>query len=148
MLNALPNQVIFCRRYLLLNFKPVLFPERLLCQTAAGETEGLRLIKTMMRHANLGWKSQRTQRSSCRVQCYKYLLFFSRCSRRPKCISHSNTVIQNALRNQLTSSPEGRKLVPARINDQNQFQYMTTQCWSVNRYVNLFLVMVVSLFPF
>lgn len=54
MLNALPNQVIFCRRYLLLNFKPVLFPERLLCQTAAGETEGLRLIKTMMRHANLG----------------------------------------------------------------------------------------------
>ena len=37
-------------------------------------------------------------------------------------------VIQNALRNQLTSSPEGRKLVPARINDQNQFQYMTTHC--------------------
>ena len=26
MLNALPNQVIFCRRYLLLNFKSVLFP--------------------------------------------------------------------------------------------------------------------------
>lgn len=52
MLNALPNQVIFCRRYLLLNFKPVLFPELLLCQTVAGETERLRLIKTVMRHAN------------------------------------------------------------------------------------------------
>ena len=138
MLNALPNQVIFCRRYLLLSFKPILFPELLLCQAVAGETEGLRLIKTVMRHANLGWK----------VYLVLNVVLVESNIINTYCFSHDvvGDQKQNALRNQLTSSPEERKLVPARINDQNQFQYMTTHCWSVNRYLNLLLVMVVSLF--
>ena len=37
-------------------------------------------------------------------------------------------VVQNSLRNQLTSSREERKPVPARMNDQNQFQPLTTHC--------------------
>ena len=53
MLNALPNQVIFCRRYLLLNFNQVLFPELLLCLAIDLETQGFRLVKTVMRQANL-----------------------------------------------------------------------------------------------
>lgn len=98
----------------------------------------LRLIKTVMRHANLGWK----------VYLVLNVVLVESNIINTYCFSHDvvGDQKQNALRNQLTSSPEERKLVPARINDQNQFQYMTTHCWSVNRYLNLLLVMVVSLF--